>query len=44
MVKKIEFNIDQHLAFVALEVLRDNDGRMVLAKLLDEVEKRAVSE
>ena len=28
------------LAFIALEVLRDNDGQMALGDLLDEVEKR----
>ena len=40
MVKKNKINIDRHLAFVALEVLRDNDGKMVLAELMNEVEKR----
>ena len=30
----------QHLSFVALEALRDNDGRMPLADLLDEIDKR----
>ena len=42
MTKRTAPSLDRHLAFVALEVLRDNDGRMVLAELLDEVGKREV--
>ena len=41
MSEKINYaRLGNHLAFVALEVLRDNDGSMSLGDLLDEVEKR----